>query len=293
MDWEKTLNIFLIAFLLLNVVLAAQLWIIPVLFDPANRVSQEQVDAALEKLGQSQITVAVQVPRKLTRLQALAVGSLPLDKDQTAQLLLGAGWAKSVAGAAVEYRSDRGTVVFHVDGRISYERAMLPLKGVTSDAKARKAAADFLGATLGLPADADKGKVFPRPDGMRDIVYSQSWQRKDMDISQIIITVDGGCQVVAMDYYWVEILGFVGEKLLTLPATTALTVVASSLPERSTISILKLSWYRAPTLANQWQVSPVWVVGTVEGNRYYINAHTGVFEGERIIPGRKTPAGVE
>lgn len=293
MDWEKTLNIFLIAFLLLNLALVAQLWVIPVLFNPASYVSQEQIDAALEKLNQSQITVAVQVPRKLVRLQALAVASMPLDKDQTAQLLLGTVTDKSAAGAAVEYQSIRGTVVFHVDGRISYQRASAPRAGDIGDEEARQAADDFLSATLGQPADADLGQATHRPDGMWDIVYGQHWQRQAPEISGIVVTVDGRGGVMAMEYYWVEVIGYVGEKLLCLPATTALTVVAGSLPEKSTISTLKLSWYRAPTLANQWQVSPVWVVGTDEGRRYYVNAHTGEFEGERTVPGRKTPAGVE
>ena len=167
------------------------------------------------------------------------------------------------------------------------------MPGELSPTEARKAANQFLEKVGGIPADARDGEVIPLEASSWGVTYNQRWGRETPEISQITIIVDGSGAVLTMDYYWVEVIGYVGEKMLTIPATTALTVIAGALPPDTTVTAVSLSWYSQPSLANQWQAGPAWVLETQTGARYYVNAHTGEFQGERSILGRKTPAGVE
>ena len=69
MDWERTLNIFIIAFLILNLALAVQLWLRPIFFNPANYISAEEIAATKSELEDRNITVIPKIPRRMKRLQ--------------------------------------------------------------------------------------------------------------------------------------------------------------------------------------------------------------------------------
>lgn len=279
MDWDKTLNIFIIAFIILNLFFVSKLWLLPALLDPSIYLSQGQIDAALEVLKNSNIKVAVQVPDRLQRLQLLGVSSVMPKEENVATSLLGGQYERAAYGAMIEYRSAQGKVEVNVDGRIHYISAAKAINGNITMDVARKQADHFLAATLGKPEDAKAGRTVARQDGVWAVEYTQRWRGKDLEISRIVVIVDKSGRVLEMYYYWVEIIGYSGESVLSIPATAALTVAAKGMPPGTTITRIYISWYGMPVLADQWQSVPVWVMETAAGARYYVNAYTGGVEG--------------
>ena len=291
MDWERTINIFIVAFVILNLFFVFKLWLLPAFFDPSIYLSQDQIDATIEDLKNSNITVTAPVPDRLKRLQLLSVNTVIPSEELVAAALLGEGYERVASGAKTEYRSAQGKVDIYVDGRIYYISAAQALNGdITMDA-ARRYADHFLANTLGKPRDARAGRTAARQDGTWAVEYIQRWHRKDLEISRLVVIVDKSGHVLEMEYYWVEIIGFSGESILSIPATAALTVAAKGMPPGTAISRIYNSWYGMPALANQWQSVPVWVLETAAGGRYFINAHTGELEGADYFPeGKRTPA---
>ena len=83
--------------------------------------------------------------------------------------------------------------------------------------------------TIGLPPDAVRGRAVQLDNGVWLMEFCQQWHKYRPDISRITVHVaENG--VLEMDWYWVEILGFEGEKMVTVPATGALLVVSDILP---------------------------------------------------------------
>lgn len=293
MDWERTLNIFIAAFLILNFAFVTQLWLLPVFFDPSNYVSHNQIEATLEELEYRDIAVTAKVPRRMKRLQLLGVSNLLLSEERVAASLIGDKYKRVASRAKSAYRSAQGEVDIYVDGRIHYRSALSPQKGSIATSAARKQADKFLRTTVGKPRDAIAGRATTRKDGTWAVEYSQRWRRKDLEISRIVVVVDQSGSVIEMEYYWVEVIGYAGESLLSIPATTALTVAAEKMSAGTTITRIYISWYGMPVLADQWRASPVWVVETAAGSKYFVNAHTGEHTGGRQLSCRKTFFGVE
>lgn len=279
MDWARTMNILIVAFLILNLVFIGQLWLVPLFFDPANYISNEQVEAALHKLEGYGIDLAVKVPQRLSRVQALGVEKTLVGPEKVVAIL-GEEHTQTIKDNGVEYQSQLGKAVIHEDGRLQYISPFPPAKGSLSAQAARKQADKFLELTVGKPRDAVEGRTVLRSDGCWAVEYIQRWRRKNLATSSIIVAIDAGGSVTEMEYYWVRVIGFAGESLLTISAPTALSVAAPAMPADTTISALYISWRGMPKPSGQWQVSPVWVVESEAGSKYYINAHTGEFEGE-------------
>jgi hypothetical protein len=287
MDWDKTLNILIVAFLAVNLVFAAQLWLLPFFFDPANYVSAEQVEAALEKLESRNITITTKIPRRMQRVQLLAASRLPLAEEEVAESLLGGRGSRTVMSDRVEYYYQRARVEIYPDGRLHYFAPPLSEEGELAEADARRAADRFLRERMGKPRDGVAGRAVLGEDGSWVLEYIQRWHRRNLETSRITIVVSPGGSVLAMDYYWLEVRGFSGESLLSIPATAAINVAAEVLPAKTVITDLYLSWYCLSAPGEQFIASPVWVVATQGGCKYYVNAHTGELEGESCFPAGK------
>lgn len=287
MDWERTLSIFIIAFLLLNLVFITKLWLVPTFLDPSNYVSSEEVEATLQKLEHYDIMVTAKVPRKLKRAQLLEINRLPIDEEQAISRLIGDHYRVVEADSKSDYRSPLGQVTIYKDGRLHYTTANPAKGGNATKATASKRAEVFLTA-WGKPGDAVVSRADLREDGIWVVEYIQRWRRETMFTSRITLFVDGSGSITEMRYFWVEIAGFAGENLLTIPATTALAVVAPAIPAGTTITDIALSWLVEPSLADYQLGSPVWAVETETGTRYYVNARTGELVGEDITEAGKT-----
>lgn len=281
MDWERTLNIFIVAFLILNIVFVVELWLRPIIFDPSNYISAEQIAATKNELEDRDITVTTKIPRRAKPLQSLGVSKTLRDEEEVVTALFGQEFEKVSSGVKSEYRSIQGVVDIYVDGRIYYFSSLTPQEGNISKSSVQSRADEFLENTVGRPKDAVAVRTSVQEEGFWEVEYKQRWNRKRLEISKIVVVVDQGGSILQMEYFWVEVIGYVGERLVSIPATTALKVAARQMHGGTTIADIYLSWYSIPVLADQWRVSPVWVVETEKGNTYYVNAHTGELEGNK------------
>ena len=292
MDWERTKTVLILAFLLLNSVFVYQLWLEPAL-NSSMSISPQQVEAKIQELNYRNISVDAQVPRRLESRQMLAVTVPALEAKEIAAALLGAEFQFVPLPPDSGYRkfkSSLGKVEVYEDGRIDLSH--FASGGNIPREDALDVAECFLQESLGKPADAQLDRIVELDDGGWLIQYSQRWRRKLVDVSRIIMLVDDQ-GVRKMHYYWVDILGYSGEEdIVTIPATGALTLAADILPGGTSITDIRLSWYRTPVLAQQWNAYPVWVLETNVGV-LYINAYTGELEGREDFPAGKTQSSVE
>lgn len=290
MDWERAKTVLILAFLVLNAIFIFQLWLEPMYIDSSMRIEPSQVEDKLAELQYKNITVTAEVPRRLQIMQTLSVRCPEPDYFNDAKAVLGNGaiWV-SPANKAIGYRkyiSDAGEAMVYTDGRITFRSASASTKGAISQDNARETAEKFLRNTLGKPRDARLGRVGQAEDGTWIVEYYQRWRRKDLEISRIILRVDEN-GVLDMDYFWVEIVGFTGADVPTIPATGALTVAAERMPSGSVITEIYSSWYSPPVPTEQWRSYPAWVLLTSTGTKYFINAFTGDFEGSEEFPAGK------
>lgn len=293
MDWERTKTVLILAFLLLNTVFVFQLWLAPTYFDSSMRITPSQIEDKLAELQYSNISVTAKVPNRLHVVQMLTVRCPEPDYYKVATAVLGQGLIQvSPANAALGYRkyiSETGDLTIYTNGRIVFKSSHGSGRQDVSSETAQVLAEEFLHKSLGLPQDAKLGRGMRTEGGEWVIQYYQRWKRKDLEISRITLVV-GENGVISMDYYWVDIIGFTGAEVTTIPATGALTVAAELMPSGSIITEIYPSWYSPPVRAEQWRSYPVWVIETANGSRYYVNAFTGELEGkEDFLAGKPGP----
>jgi len=281
MDWERTKTVFILAFLLLNAIFSFLLWVQPTYFDSSRYVSIEQIEAKVTELQYKNIEVTAEVPRRLQNLRMLTVRNPKSPGRAEAQIFLGQGIVQVPSSATPDskrFLSDDGQVLVYNDGRLFYSSNLEPGGLGLSEAEARDMADTFLGETIGRPKDAVRGRVVRLDNGAWRVEFLQKWGKSTLETSTIWITVDSG-GVLDMYYYWVEVVGYNGEKITSIPTTGALTVIADILPPGSTITDIHYSWYSNPVAAEQWRAYPVWVIETRDFKKYYVNAFTGDIEG--------------
>lgn len=288
MDWERIKNIFILVFMLLNAVFLAQLWLVPTYFDSSMYISSQQVETKLAELQYNNISVDTRVPRRLKRLQMLTVQVPSRDQEAFAAAILGSeaeAVSTPLASGSTKFASPQGEVEFTAKGQIFCSLSRQPGRSELSRRSAKIQAEEFLRRTLGKPRDAKIGRIVQLNE-IWAVEYYQRWREKNLDIARITIWLDG-TGVLGMEYYWVEVLGFVGEEIVTIPATGALSVAAEKMTAGTVITRIYTSWYSPPVHAEQWRCYPVWVVETADGTKYYINAFTGEFEGQSGLPAGK------
>ncbi len=285
MDWERTKTVFILAFLLLNIIFASQLWLAPTFFDSTLYVSAEEVETKKTELRYKSIEVAAEVPRRVQPQRILTLSNPVLDWEMVARSMLGSGMISDLQPSNPQFLprrfySFKGEVVVGNDGILLYTSKRTASNETLTAEEALAKAEEFLQRTVGKPNDAVVGRIDKLQGGTWLVEYRQRWQRRDIETSWIWIRVDAQ-GVMEMEYYWADIVGFSGEKITTIPATGALTIIADSLLPGTTITQLHNSWYSKPVSAQQWHSYPVWVIEIGNGSKYYINAFTGDIEGNR------------
>lgn len=285
MDWERTKTVLILAFLLLNVFFVCQLWLVPAFFDSTLYISAEQVKTKLTELQYKNINVEAEIPRRMQSLRILTLSNPGLDWDAVARKILGQGMAivpipPNSHPVARRYLSAKGEVIIRSDGRILYSSQLEASGGALTTDEALAKAEEFLQWTVGRSEGAVPGRIEKMEDGTYLVEFSQRWHGRQIEASWIWVTVDAD-GILSMEYFWVDVVGFSGEKSAIIPSTSALTIIADSLPQGTTITNLYVSWYSKPVSAQQWRSYPAWVIETGDGTKYFINAFTGDLEGSR------------
>lgn len=285
MDWERTKSVLILAFLSLNIFFASQLWLAPAFLDSKLIISTEQVETKKAELRHNNIEVTAEIPRRIQPQRILTLRNSGLNWGMVARSILGVGmvtdhYPSNPHLVAYRYRSSKGEVVVDKDKILHYNSGLDAGNGTLTAEEAMAKAEAFLQVTVGKPEDAVIGRALEGEGGTWLVEYCQRWRRRDVETSWIWIHVDAQ-GILDMEYYWVDVVGFSGEKIATIPATGALTIIAENLQPGTTIIKLYNSWYSQPVSTQQWHSYPVWVVETDNGSKYYINAFTGDIEGSR------------
>lgn len=286
-DWARTKTLFIIAFALVNLFFAAQIWLIPAYLSAPRSLNPQQVEIRVQELRFRGIQVTAPVPRTMQPQRMMEFQGIPLRYNLTADKLLGPGWTSREEGTF-----QRGEAILQIsnNGSLIYTNPVRPGGADQTKAEALRAAGSFLEETLGLPQDARL--VMSR--NLRGTIYlefRQFWRRQQLAVSYIRLWVARD-QVARMEWYWAEPAGRLANDLSIIPATGALLIAADHLPPPAVVNNVFLSWYSEPLSAARWRVPCVWVIETVD-TRLYINAFTGELEAREEIPAGDLPSNVE
>jgi hypothetical protein len=287
MDWARTKTLFIIAFALVNLFFASQIWLIPAYLSAPRSLNPQQVEIRLQELRFRGIKVTAPVPRTMQPQRMMEFQAIALRYNLTADKLLGPGWQK-----VEEEGFQRGEAILQIsnDGSLIYTNPVGPGGFNQTKAEAQSTAESFLEETLGLPQDA-RLIMSRNLGGTIYLEYRQIWRRQQLAVSYIRLWIAQE-QVARMEWYWAEPAGRLATDLAIIPSTGALLIAADYLLPPAVVNNVFLSWYSEPLSAARWRVPCVWVIETVD-TRLYINAFTGELEAREEIPAGELPANVE
>ncbi|MBT9154426.1 MAG: hypothetical protein DDT39_01100 [Firmicutes bacterium] len=290
MDWSRAKTILIIAFLVLNVVLAVQLYLLP-MFDLSGRpVSPEVIKQLLEGKG---VQLAVTLPRR-GPTAPFALLSTPAYSDREittiARDLLGGNAARIAPGgslgaeAAVSYRGDGGQlVVVTARGLVSYEnqKAAGGVSTFSAEEAARKAAV-FVHERIGETGFVFEG-VTPLESGGFRVDYLQRFRGSYVFPGYITLVVKSE-GVVAMWMHRLRVSFEVGTARRILSAHEAVLSLVNhrqNAGETGDLAVQKMDFgFHSPiydTVDPTWRGVPVWRIRTSRGE-FFLNAHSGVLE---------------
>ena len=303
MDWSRAKTILIIAFLCLDLFLAARLWLEPgALGAKQPEVTTLEVEQAVAELAGRGISVQAAIPRRCPAMSLLDVAPAPLDKSGEASAFLhpyaAAGPVRSETipggtaysrGAATLTIRDTGTLEFALPAEI-------PPAGATQDVwdilRAREAAGAFIDEHGGLPSGARLDVALY--DAARDVFSIEFVEtHADLPVFSARLKVDVAHWGVVRFYRsWVDVRGSGSQPRRVVAATEALRRWADARRRPATgemtgdrspadiVDDVSLGYFGQEHDAESWQVVPVWRVRTADGRSYYINAWTG--EPERV-----------
>jgi hypothetical protein len=289
-DWPRAKTILIVAFLLLNAVLAAQLYLLP-LFDLSAR--PVSLTAIKEVLAGKGTELAAALPRRgPTAPFALLATPAYSDRELTiiARNLLGRGAVRVSDGAAlggesaVSYRGPGGQlVVVTARGLVSYEnQAAVGSGGAISAQEAVGKAAEFVREHVGESGFVFEGVTELEPGWFR-VDYLQRFRGSFVFPGYITLVVksDG---VAAMWMHRLRVSFETGSARRILSAAEAVLSLVNhrqNAGDTQALSVEKVDFgFYSPiydTLDPTWRGVPVWRIHTSRGE-FFINAHSGVIE---------------
>ncbi|MFZ5816162.1 MAG: hypothetical protein ACOY93_12820 [Bacillota bacterium] len=298
MDWTRARAILLVAFTVVNLVLAYSLWApdykIPALAEPSNRVQIEQLRARLAERGLV-LPVGVSLPRTPGPMRFLRVehrANLTFSHLQAELSRGGASFANSQrgrreeAGVSPELTLDTETraVIYRPMAAGAAAREV----DLNNQEQVRDVAEEYLRSQQLMPADAHLSGIFPR-EGGKLVEFVPLYQTYPVysGYTRAYLTGRGIEQVVQ---FWVEPLGYKSAPPKAVrPAAEALLRLAGHLEQTGmgirTITDVRLGYYSGPSVTvlvpegvSAWDTVPVWRITLDNGLVYYINAFNGELE---------------
>jgi len=291
MDWPRAKSILIIAFLVLNLGLALQLYLLPRLDLSARPVSQEAIERVLMR---NEVLLAGELPRRgPTAPFALLSPPAYSDREITAiaRDLLGPQ-AKQVepatipsADRSISYSGALGElVVVTAKGFISYQNQIAPdpaANPLTAEDAVRKASA-FVRERIGTAGFAYDGVTALTPSGFR-VDYIQNFRGSFVFPGYITLVVkpEG---IVAMWMYRLRVAFETRTDRRILSAAEAVLSLSNhrqNAGETGGLTVQQVDFgFHSPvydTVDPTWRGVPVWRILTSRGE-FFINAHSGVLE---------------
>jgi len=289
-DWSRAKTILIVAFLILNAVLAVQLYLLPLFDASARPVSPEAIKQLLEGKG---VQIAVTTPRRgPTAPFALLSTPTYSDRETTtiARDLLGQSAARVAVGgslnteATVSYRGDGGQlVVVTARGLVSYEDQAARGGPTFSAEEAARLAATFVRDRVGETGFIFEG-VTPLESGSFRVDYLQRFRGSYVFPGYITLVVNSE-GVAAMWMHRLRVAFETGTARRILSAHEAVLSLVNhrlNAGEAGSLVVQKIDFgFHSPiydTADPTWRGVPVWRVRT-SGGEFFVNAHSGVLEG--------------
>ena len=294
MDWPRAKTMLIVCFLVLNLVLAFNLYIEPILTGDADNISPERFESIINVLRQNNVEIEVAVPRNAPRLPFYRVALLPYTVEEIFTLrngLLGPD-AAMTSVSAVPRENDPSSFVAESEdivvtalGYFSYYNRGLFLSEASPDMEAEEArdiAAAFLLSRFGtIDSYSFDNARFIEGMGYR-VEYVQIHDDTPIYPGHIMVLVkpEG---VVSIWQLRLNVLSAGGQDKRVVSAADALLSMLShrlTIGETGAMTVreIQLGYYsRVYDTFESWQAAPVWRIRTDRGD-YFVNAHSGIIE---------------
>ncbi|HSL93243.1 MAG TPA: two-component system regulatory protein YycI, partial [Bacillota bacterium] len=287
-------TILIASFFILNVLLAYNLYIEPLITGDSDNISRERFDSIMNVLGQNDVTIDAEVPRNTPRLAFYQVSLHPFTTEEIFALrngLLGPDAAMTSISAVPDENNPAGFMLGQEDmavtalGYLSYYNRDLFLAddGESLAAEDAQALADtFLQERFpGLSQYTFDSVTYVAGMGHR-VEYVQQHDQTPVYPGHVMVLVksDG---VVALWQLRLQVIAATGQEKKIVSAADALMSMLSHRltvgePGAVTVRQIELGYYsRVYDTFESWQTAPVWRVRTDHGD-YFINAHSGIIE---------------
>ncbi len=282
MDWSRTKTIFIIAFTILNVFLAVQIWVFPNALE--GQITQNEIIMIRDQLASQNLSIQTNIPDRVYSKRMLTTATPKTVYSELKSAFFSNSNIKSEQRDNNTYivTSDRSKLVVTPEGKITYTETNGLIVIPINEESAVSMAERFASTTLPLPSDARLSGVKAIGDDEYVVEYYQVFKRNRIDASYIRFTVTPR-GVTTYERYWVEPLNFSGNEYLIIPSTGALMRFADLYSKKGIITNLTLSYYSEPLRAGQWQMVPVWQIEVDNKDLYFFNAYTGELEGIRAL----------
>ncbi|MGB9840097.1 two-component system regulatory protein YycI [Thermovenabulum sp.] len=239
MDWKKAITILAVSFFLVNLFMAANLYM--------RDVINERI---------SGFNTSLEVMNLLKEKGISVKGSLP-SKGQDA-------WWLEV--------EPRGKIIME-----GYSREVEQGFWNMDAGAVRKIAQNFVQEKVGMPSDARFFKQeFDRELKEYRVDFLQEYRDIPIYNSYIKVRIRADGRII-IEKNWLKIEGFKGKKREVVLPVVALLKVAELKGKDKPILVtsIKEGYFSKPVNGEKWQIPPVWRVELDDGEVFYINAFTG------------------
>lgn len=287
MELSKAKTVLIIAFLVLNIYLAYQIWVGQEFVLSYAAVSSEEVERVMDLLVENNYLLTTTLPRQTQKMSLFSVRAPAPEKEKYRQAFF-AEEEKNVlkrrqSNDEIVYTYQGKILVFHDNGQIIFRSSarpeeinQLPLEKLKQQTK------EFLDQVGLLPVDAEFDAVYPISAGEQVVRFYQVYEGIPLYASYINVYYLGN-YLSRIEFYWLKPLGFSGESRPVISASQALfSFLEAWGPAVEPVEIIEitLGYYSQEYEAEKWEVVPVWRIITDTKEVTYVNAFSGEKEGE-------------
>ncbi|MCG0276177.1 MAG: two-component system regulatory protein YycI [Thermosediminibacteraceae bacterium] len=281
MDWRKAIGILIVSFLVLNILLAVNLYIetLPQKDFSLEEGQQQEIKTFLESRG---IILETQIPLSGRPVPFLEISYQPQEAEKILKQFFGEEKPKiEEIRNGKKYRVGKRELIIMDNGTINFTvREDKESLASLDEHKALQVAEEFIKNHVGFPKDARLNTIKYDSESKGYLVeYVRYYQGFFIANSfmELLVTPDG-----VRNFYmsWLKPLKFKGKKREVIPPIAAILRVEAEKNSGEQVVIKKVEqgYYSQFYNADRWLAAPVWKVELKNGEVYYINAYTGELE---------------
>ncbi len=288
MNISKAKNVLILAFLVLNIILAYQL-LAPGLSGLSAGVTPEEVQRMEEKLEDNNFELASSLPHRPQNSSFITVKP-PARTPAKLKEAFFAGEDVHTINLEDKTVLEAGEQELNIwpggHYRYSYQNDVSGGEDVPLDAgEAVSKAEEFLAEKGLFHNNMRKGQIHRVDEKTYKITFYQEFMESPIFTSykRIVVSRD---RVTEMESYWLQVKGMEERrKMEVIPAATAvirLLEEKSPEAEQREITDIELGFFSQEYDAEKWEIPPVWRIIVSDEEVYYVNAFIGNIENDDI-----------